>query len=84
MRQSSILLHIRFRLHDLDVAACGVGIRTQLVRRDDKQEFIGFHADIEEQQRHGDRVSRQVELIQGVPANSNSCRNPNVNATTGG
>ena len=40
MRQSSILLHIRFRLHDLDVAACGVGIRTQLVRRDDKREFI--------------------------------------------
>ncbi|HEY6676690.1 MAG TPA: hypothetical protein VIZ87_07865 [Terrimicrobium sp.] len=26
---------------------------TQLVRRDDKQEFIGFHADIEEQQRTG-------------------------------
>jgi hypothetical protein len=53
MRQISILLHIRFRPHELDVAACGVGIRTQLVRRDDKQEFIGFHADIEEQQRTG-------------------------------
>ena len=73
MRQSSILLHIRFRFHDLDVAACGVGIRTQLVRRDDKQEFID--ADIEEQQRHGDRVSRQVELIQG-------CRQTRIRVAT--
>jgi hypothetical protein len=46
-----------------------------LVRRDDKQEFIGFHADIEEQQRHGDRVSRQVELIQG-------CRQTQIRVAT--